>query len=301
MPDYTPPDDDNVYTLGRIGDHRVVIATMPKGEYGTVSAATTAKDMVRSFPNIKIGLMVGIGGGVPSMKHDIRLGDVVVSNPEGGRGGVYQLDFGKEVQGQPFQDSGFLNQPPRLLRAAVATLMGKHERKGNGIDESVGACLGKNKRLRKKYSRPSSDTDKLYKASYIHRPNNDTECNVECGDNPENLVKREPRDEDEDVVSVYYGLIASSNKVVKDAEFRDRLSMQEGVLCFEMEAAGLMNHFPCLVIRGICDYSDSHKNKIWQGYAAMTAAAYARDLLGQIASTTVQLEKKISEVIASGE
>jgi nucleoside phosphorylase len=56
---------------------------------------------------------------------------------------------------------------------------------------------------------------------------------------------------------------------------RDKLAAERDVLCFEMEAAGLVNHFPCLVIRGICDYADSHKNKEWQGYAAVVAAAYA--------------------------
>ena len=69
---------------------------------------------------------------------------------------------------------------------------------------------------------------------------------------------------------------------MKDALARDRLA-SEGTLCFEMEAAGLMNDFPCLVVRGICDYSDTHKNKDWQGYAAMVAAAYARNLLFRIA------------------
>jgi nucleoside phosphorylase len=60
---------------------------------------------------------------------------------------------------------------------------------------------------------------------------------------------------------------------------RDRLANEHGIICFEMEAAGLMDHFPCLVIRGVSDYADSHKNKHWQGYAAATAAAYARELL----------------------
>ena len=64
---------------------------------------------------------------------------------------------------------------------------------------------------------------------------------------------------------------------MKDALLRDALIAEKDVLCFEMEAAGLMNHFPCVVIRGICDYSDSHKNKEWQGYAAMAAAAYTKD------------------------
>src|SRR5437764_2206100 len=78
-PEYVSPNDNNDYTLGLIGKHNVVIAVLPQGEYGISSATGVAKDMLSSFPNIRIGLMVGIGGGAPSPKHDIRLGDVVVS------------------------------------------------------------------------------------------------------------------------------------------------------------------------------------------------------------------------------
>ncbi|KAF6824962.1 G-protein beta WD-40 repeats containing [Colletotrichum plurivorum] len=85
---------------------------------------------------------------------------------------------------------------------------------------------------------------------------------------------------------------------MRDATIRDKLAAERGVLCFEMEAAGLMNHFPCLVIRGICDYSDSHKNKGWQGYAAMTAAAYAKALVCRVQQTSLAKEKRISEVIS---
>jgi nucleoside phosphorylase len=87
---------------------------------------------------------------------------------------------------------------------------------------------------------------------------------------------------------------------MKDALIRDRLAAEKDILCFEMEAAGLMDHFPCLVIRGICDYSDTHKNKDWQGYAAMAAAAYAKDLLCRIPANKVEAEKKISELIPVG-
>jgi hypothetical protein len=66
---------------------------------------------------------------------------------------------------------------------------------------------------------------------------------------------------------------------MKDGRTRERLRKKFDMLCFEMEAAGLLNHFQCVVIRGICDYSDSHKNKTWQPYAAATAAAYAKELL----------------------
>lgn len=75
--------DSNVYTFGRVHNHKVVIALLPSGIYGTNSAATTAKEMLLNFLNIRFGLLVGVGGGIPSEEHDIRLGDVVVSKPHG--------------------------------------------------------------------------------------------------------------------------------------------------------------------------------------------------------------------------
>jgi hypothetical protein len=96
------------------------------------------------------------------------------------------------------------------------------------------------------------------------------------------MVHRKGRKANEEV-TIHYGTIASGNQVIKDAPTRDRLSKElGGVLCFEMEAAGLMNDFPCLVVRGICDYADSHKNKAWQPYAAATAAACAKSILSLV-------------------
>jgi hypothetical protein len=83
--------DSNTYTLGRIGQHNVVLACLPSGTTGTDAAATAAKDLLRSFPKIRFGLMVGVGGGAPGHpsddpNEDLHLGDVVVSNPESGHG-----------------------------------------------------------------------------------------------------------------------------------------------------------------------------------------------------------------------
>jgi len=98
------------------------------------------------------------------------------------------------------------------------------------------------------------------------------------------IVKRRPRE-----MLVHYGLIASGNQVIKDAAFRDKVNKGLGgnVHCFEMEAAGLMNDFPCIVIRGICDYADSHKNKYWQEYAAAVAAAFAKEVLSVVQAPEV--------------
>lgn len=97
---------------------------------------------------------------------------------------------------------------------------------------------------------------------------------------------------------IHYGLIASANQLMKNGLVREKLATEHDILCFEMEAAGLMNHFPCLVVRGICDYSDSHKNKDWQGYAAMTAAAYTKDLLCRIVPSKIEQEKKIVDILS---
>lgn len=298
--EYQHPHDNNDYTLGRIGKHNIAIAVLPDGEYGISSAATVARDMLHTFPNIRIGLLVGIGGGAPTLKHDIRLGDIVVSTPRDGKGSVFQYDFGKTIQNESFQTTGFLNQPPLVLRAAVNGLKAQYESDGHQLDEDINSILEKKSKLRKKYSRPSLGRDRLYQSTFKHPSNNEENCAVVCGDDLSNLRRRDERDEDEDNPAIHYGLVASANQLMKDALLRDKLAEENGVLCFEMEAAGLMNHFPCLVIRGICDYSDTHKNKEWQGYAAMAAAAYAKDILRRIPPNKVEAEKKISDLLLSG-
>lgn len=275
-PAVVSPTDNNTYTLGKVGKHNVVIAVLPDGEYGISAATLVARDMLNSFPNVRIGLMVGIGGGAPSSKNDIRLGDVVVSAAGNKTGGVIQYDFGKRLHiGQELEATGYLNQPPTILRTTVNGLKAQYERTGHELEKAINNVLETNPRLRKKYARPQSYSDKLFKTEVTHN----LRCTSICGEDPVNLVPRPERNEDEDDPVIHYGLIGSANQLMKDASVRDSIAAEKGVLCFEMEAAGLMNHFPCLVIRGICDYADSHKNKEWQGYAAMTAAAYARDIL----------------------
>lgn len=301
---HEPPDqvnwnDSNIYTLGRLGKHNVVIGTLPDGDYGIGPAVSVAKGMLSSFPNLRIGLMVGVGGGAPSSKNDIRLGDIVVSAPRGGRGGVFQYDFGKTIQDRKFQTIGFLNQPPELLRAAMADIQAEYELDGHQLEEAINEALERKPRLRRNYQRPTNNSDKLFKSGQVHGEADNADCTAACGEGPSCFVERRGRTGDEDNPAIHYGTIASANNLMKDALIRDRLAAEENVLCFEMEAAGLMNPFPCVVIRGICDYADSHKNKQWQGYAAMAAAAYAKDLLRRIPVTRLEAERKISAVLES--
>ncbi|PTB63415.1 purine and uridine phosphorylase [Trichoderma citrinoviride] len=270
------------YTLGRIGPHYVVMACLPAGLIGTNAAATVATKMVCNFPSIRFGLMVGIGGGVPSEDFDIRLGDVVVSLPDKGYGGVVQYDFGKTRPGE-FEMTGFLNAPPTALLEAVSALRAKHLSGKSKLPENIHAATHQ-----LQFALETTRTDMLFEPDYDHIEGSTCE---RCS--KERLITRRPRHQD---VAIHYGTIASGNQVMRDGSTRDSLSSKlGGVLCFEMEAAGLMNSFPCLVIRGICDYADSHKNKAWQPYAAMTAAAYAKEVLTVIPGTEVTKTEVVDE------
>lgn len=275
----TPKSDDNSYTFGRIGEHNVVAACLPAGVMGNNSAATVAKDMLRTFP-IKIGLMVGVGGGVWSNKVDVRLGDVVVSQPDGTHGGVVQWDFGKMETGG-FRRTGSLNKPPRPLLNAVQDLKTAHMVEGDKITEHLAKMLQNKPRMAQTFTHQGAEHDRLYEPSYGHAGGE----NCDGCDGEQAITRRVRTSLDP---QIHYGNIASGNEVMKDGMARDRIAREEGVICFEMEAAGLMDSFPCLVIRGICDYADSHKNKRWQPYAAATAAAVAVELLGVVSKQAVE-------------
>ncbi|KAI9737602.1 MAG: hypothetical protein M1818_005606 [Claussenomyces sp. TS43310] len=274
--------DTNTYCLGRLGNHNVAVACLPKGEIGTHSAALVSIRMMSTFESIRFGLMVGIGGGVPSKHNDIRLGDVVVSMPTGQHGGVIQWDFGKATADGTFNRTGSLNRPPATLMTALARLESKHEMEDSRIPDYLLEMAAKYPKMASKYTRPASLADTLFTAKYRHVKGKDTCENCEADE----IISRPSRTES---LSIHYGLIASGNQVMKNGVERDQISKElGGALSFEMEAAGLMNGFPCIVIRGICDYADSHKNDDWQEYAAATAAAYAKELLLELPAEEVR-------------
>ncbi|KAL3476573.1 quinon protein alcohol dehydrogenase-like superfamily [Aspergillus californicus] len=297
--------DDNTYVFGRIKEHYVVIGCLPAGRYGTNSAARVARDMVRTFPNLRFALMVGIGGGAPTLRNDVRLGDVVVSMPGHGFGGVIQYDLGRRLQDGRYLQTGQLNAPPDKLLSVMTEVRRLHndKQKPDRIAEHV-------KRMSDMtdYQRPV--VDQLYQTHYLHPEG--TTCE-QC--DPTALVER-PERQYHRLVHIHHGTIASGNTVLKDAIMRDAYvnDPHMNILCFEMEAAGLMNNVPCLVIRGVCDYCDSHKNDDWHKYAALTAAAYARELLlllrpqrvismppwaGQVAHELQQISQNIATLVES--
>lgn len=289
------PTDQNTYIFGNIGEHNIVITSLPSGTYGNTSAATVGAQLLTSFHAIRFSFMVGIGGGVPNSNADIRLGDIVVSQPTDNSGGVIQYDLGKVLSGGEFKLTGMLNRPPKVLLTALATLQAHHFTGDSQVFEFVTNIKSKMAPHKAaKFMRPTQE-DRLFRSEYDHIGND--MCSA-C-DRAE-ISPRAPRGRLEPVI--HYGLIGSANQVVKDGRRRDQLACNLGIYCVEMEAAGLMNDFPCLAIRGICDYADSHKNKEWQGYAAAVAAAYAKELLLVVPIDQVNNTPTARDVIAeSGE
>jgi nucleoside phosphorylase len=278
--------DENVYCMGSIAGHNVVIVCLPAGHIGNNPAATVATQMQAAFKCIRFGLMVGIGGGVPNAEADIRLGDVVVSKPQSSFGGVVQYDFGRTTP-NGLERIGSLNSPPQILLSAVSIVQ------ANALlsESTLSGHLSTLERI-PTFQRRRAGPDLLFKAAYNHE--HGATCD-QCS-----VKSRQPRPERESgaEVTIHYGTIASGNQVMKDAAERNRVSAElGGILCFEMEAAGLMNSFPCLVIRGISDYADTHKNYQWQAHAAGTAAAYAKELLSVIPAAEVMNVRRAEEAM----
>jgi nucleoside phosphorylase len=121
------PSDSNCYILGSIERHNVVIACLPDAQYGTNNAANVAANLLRTFPSVRVGLMVGIGGGVPT-KADIRLGDVVVGSR------VMQYDMGKITDGG-IQRTAVPRLIPRSIGTIVSKLRAVHENFPSRIPE----------------------------------------------------------------------------------------------------------------------------------------------------------------------
>ncbi|EQL28992.1 pfs domain-containing protein [Blastomyces dermatitidis ER-3] len=275
--DQQDPADKNIYKLGRMGKHNIVIACPSTRPNGPASAAIVVNNMVRTFPqSLRIGLKVGIGSGLPSAVHDIRLGDVVISYPFDKCGGLLQYDLGKCVDGSELYRTASLNNPPSLLLAAANVMRAAEFIEDPRYPQYMKDAVGRNALTRKNFNRPSVQDDRLFRIEREH-PAGAAGCEG-CPKKWE--VSRHERECNDP--RTHYGIIASGNAVIKDGRKREDFQLETGALCVDMEAAGMVADFHCLVIRGICDYSDSHKNKQWQGYAALAAAAYAKDLLGYV-------------------
>ncbi|KAL2389463.1 hypothetical protein RJ035_002204 [Blastomyces gilchristii] len=223
-----PRNDSNAYHLDSINGYNVVISGLSTP--GCTAAANVVAQMKMSFQNVKFGLLVGIGGGVP-VRTDwgtVRLGDAVVGNRANGYPGTVQYDRGK-VEVNSFKCTNSLSPPPPVLLAAVNALESQRDRER---DDPVWKAI------------QMIDTTKRGLPAYIHLDSNYT-CD-ECGCDLSEQVQR-PEDNEGDIqyVKVHRENMATGEKekVIKAAVERDRKAEQCDALCFETEAAGVFTDF----------------------------------------------------------
>lgn len=299
--------DPNIYTTGRIGNHDIVLVLLP--DMGKVGAASAAASLRLSFPEVKLLLLTGICGGVPNpgTVKELVLGDVVLSTS------VFQYDFGRRhgdkfVPKNTSRDS--LGRPSKDIRSLLKlcdTIRGRrqlakqaafyleHIQNNASAEHSI-----------EQYLCPGAANDKLFEATYVHKHHGETHClcksphetcensrkfschKLQCDE--KFLVERrrikqklhleqQGRSKEAQAPAIFLGSIGSGDTVMRSSEDRDRIAEEYDLIAFEMEGAGAWDELPCIVVKGICDYADSHKNKMWQNFAAATAASVMKALL----------------------
>ena len=251
------------------GRHIVAIALLP--EMGNNSAAIRATNLLNNCPNLEYLLMVGIAGAVPNPKRaesHVRLGDIVVSD----RSGVVQYDFVKESAAGSIEHRNAPRAPSGKLLEIVNWLRADEELGNRPWESLIEQAI---ERLGSAWQRPGETEDVL-------------DDSVE-GDSPvphPNDPERRPGQP-----KVFHGPIAAANVLLKNPEKRNYLRERFFAKAVEMEGSGIADaahqgSVDYLVIRGTCDYCNRNKNDVWQKYAAVIAASYARIFISSIPCPT---------------
>ena len=295
--------DTNAYTTGIISGHNTVLAYMPG--IGKGAAACVAASFRSSFLRIRLALLVGICGGVPDgtdNEKEVVLGDVVIST------GIVQYDFGYRLPNK-FTRKDTLNdnlgRPNTEIRSFLGKLQSRMSWKllRDSTSQHLKVLLEESDFEQSRY--PGPNADKLFKPTYHHK-HHGSQGRITCADcdkgkdevcrnalasscsvlecDGEMLIPRKRLIEAMEAgvppkPAIHYGTVASGDTVMRSGEDRNEIAGKENVIAFETEGAGVWDSFPCVIIKGVCDYADSHKNKQWQGYAAATAASCMKSFL----------------------
>ncbi|KAM0513499.1 hypothetical protein ACHAPE_007761 [Trichoderma viride] len=332
--------DPNTYATGRFGNFDVVLVLLPNT--GKVSAASATASLRSSYPGLRLVILTGICGAVPSSDagDEILLGDVIISKD------VIQYDYGKQypdnfIVKDTTEDS--LGRPDKNIRSLVAVLETARERER--IEERAALLLEKiqdaaAKKLRHlkadTYQYPGSASDKLFQASYRHKHYNSLQCLcaqcheysdpvceesrllacdvLECDEKyviprqrlgTNRQLEQQKTSEEARVPSVFIGRFGSSDTMLRSGEHRDLIAKHYGVLAFEMEGAGVWDELPCIIVKGVCNYADSHTNNHWQNFAAATAASVAKSLVERYTKTDksamIQTQKQLKDMMEDKE
>lgn len=297
------PGDPNAYTMGVIGDHNVVLAFMPgMGKGNAASVLSSFRSSFPGIRlGLVVSICGGVPSGTDD-EREILLGDVIISEGlvqyDFGR----QLPDGF-VRKNTLNDSlGRPNMEIRSILARMKGKRGRRQLKDNTVqyiavlcstpdfekarypgahedklfeptyrhkhhdfsactvcakcknkdDEVCEAALGSSCVQLRCDENKQITRDRLIKAKKV----------IEAAEEGIAVAKKKALEAQKPVI--HFGMIASGDAVMKLGEDRDRIASREEVVAFEMEGAGVWDNFPTVVIKGVCDYADSHKNKQWQ-------------------------------------
>ncbi|KAK2054946.1 purine and uridine phosphorylase [Colletotrichum caudatum] len=298
------PGNHSTYKTGRIGCHNVVLLLLP--DMGKVSAASAAASLRSIYTGIELAVLTGICGGVPSpgTNNEVVLGDVIISKS------IVQYDLGRQYPGEfaskdTVEDR--LGRPNKEIRHLISTFETRQGRRD--LRRRAAEILAEIQQKAAEdgeetlYRQPPSGEDLLFEPGYLHR-HRDQQLNCGCSESgacsaarnascerlqcdgrrlvPRKRLTAEHQTHD---LRVFIGRIGSGDTVMKSGADRDRIAAEHGLVAFEMEGAGVWDEIPCVVVKAVCDYADSHKSKSWQNYAAATAASTTKVLLEHYNST----------------
>lgn len=289
--------DDYHYMTGELGGKPIVLAT-PRS-MGSLNASHLVVNMRHSFPNIVYALVVGIAGGAPCSydkdtdswsDSDIHLGDVIISTQ------VVEYDFGAELDDKFRRKKNVEDVFPRAPTLVTSFLNSVKTGKSKAFKRVLEKTNADLRPWGRDYERPASNTDRVYLSDYRHKHQNQNACEIcsRCTDWHTGVCERAleanctslgcvpDRINESRETRIHFGRVASGNAVMKSAHRRDKLIQEEGCVAFEMEGAGTWEVLGTIVVKGVVDYADSHKNKIWRAYPAARAALCAKALIEEI-------------------
>ncbi|KAK1624261.1 phosphorylase superfamily protein [Colletotrichum phormii] len=289
------PRQYNNYTLGLIGVHYVVLVLLPN--MGKVSAANEVVRLRSIYVGLEVAFLTGICGGVPSpgTDHEVLLGDVVIGKS------IVQYDLGRQYPGKFRRKDGIEDNLSRLnkeVRSFLATYETQHGR--DELQRRITKVLEQIQQMtidahnRSCYDRPAVEEDSLFEPTCLHRHRDQPGCSCSESTACDGAIKASCQELGCDVVyqvvrrrleskrfesRIHVGCIGSGDTVMKSGEHRDRVAQEHDIIAFEMEGAGVWEEIPCIIVKGVCDYADSHKNKLWQDFAAAMAASATKALM----------------------
>lgn len=257
--------DQNSYTMGVIGRYNVVLVRM--ASMGDNSASLAAAGLRSSFPHVKLVLVVGICGVLPfdrATNRPIFLGDVVISTA------VAQYDFGLQYPGG-FQRKSEIEDTLGRANPEIRSFLNRLQTRQymQRFSESLKQLITSGNFSAVAYPGTAHD--------YLYEPHYADDLDAIATETPDPGDKRTP--------SVHLGRFGSVDVIMKSGLDRDRIAVADNLIAFDMEGAGIWEHYPTIVVKGACDYADGHKNKRWQNYAAATAAACLKTFLKELVIT----------------